>query len=108
MVLLVCAHAAFPRRKSVPPPGESMSAGVFMEETPGIAKLREQDLEEARIIQNAMLPAHPLREGRVTNSHAFQPMLEVGGDYLDYLLLPDHKIGLYVGDVSGKGLPAAL
>jgi serine phosphatase RsbU (regulator of sigma subunit) len=75
---------------------------------PDIAKLREQDLEEARIIQDVMLPAHPLREGRVTISHALEPMLEVGGDCLDYFLLSDGKIGLYVGDVSGKGLPAAL
>jgi sigma-B regulation protein RsbU (phosphoserine phosphatase) len=35
-------------------------------------------------------------------------MLEVRGDYLDYFALSDGKIGLYVGDVSGKGLPAAL
>jgi sigma-B regulation protein RsbU (phosphoserine phosphatase) len=85
-----------------------MSVVVSAEEIPDIAKLREQDLEEARIIQDVMLPAHPLREGRVTISHAFQPMLEVGGDYLDYFLLSDGKIGLYLGDVSGKGLPAAL
>lgn len=81
---------------------------MFAEEIPDIAKLREQDLEEARIIQGVMLPAHPLREGRVTISHAFQPVQEVGGDYLDYFVLSDGKIGLYVGDVSGKGLPAAL
>jgi len=41
-------------------------------------------------------------------SHEFQPVSEVGGDYLDYFALPDGKIGLYIGDVSGKGLPAAL
>src|ERR1700692_3506178 len=85
-----------------------MSVVVSVEGIPDIAKLREQDLEEARIIQDVMLPAHPLREGRATISYAFQPMLEVGGDYLDYFLLSDGRIGLYVGDVSGKGSPAAL
>jgi sigma-B regulation protein RsbU (phosphoserine phosphatase) len=85
-----------------------MSIAVSTEEILDIAKLRDQDLEEARIIQDVMLPAHPLREGRVTISHAFQPMLEVGGDYLDYFTLSDGKVGLYIGDVSGKGLPAAL
>jgi sigma-B regulation protein RsbU (phosphoserine phosphatase) len=85
-----------------------MSVAASTEEILDIAKLREQDLEEARIIQDVMLPAHPLRKGRVMISHAFQPMLEVGGDYLDYFALSDGKIGLYVGDVSGKGLPAAL
>ena len=73
-----------------------------------IEKLREQELEEARVIQNVMLPAQPLRAGGVTISHEFQPVAEVGGDYLDYFKLSDDTIGLYVGDVSGKGLPAAL
>jgi len=73
-----------------------------------IEKLREQELEEARVIQNVMLPAHPLRVSGVTISHEFQPVTEVGGDYLDYFKLSDGTIGLYVGDVSGKGLPAAL
>ena len=71
-------------------------------------KLREQELEEARVIQNVMLPAHPLRFGSVTISHEFQPVTEVGRDYLDYFKLSDDTIGLYIGDVSGKGLPAAL
>ena len=73
-----------------------------------IEKLREQELEEARLIQSVMLPAHPLREGSVTISHEFQPVTEVGGDYLDYFALTDGMIGLYIGDASGKGLPAAL
>ena len=55
-----------------------------------------------------MLPAHPLRIAGVTISHEFQPVTEVGGDYLDYFKLSDDIIGLYIGDVSGKGLPAAL
>lgn len=73
-----------------------------------IEKLREQELEEARIIQGAMLPAQPLHVGSVVVSHEFQPVAEVGGDYLDYFALSDGTIGLYLGDVSGKGLPAAL
>jgi phosphoserine phosphatase RsbU/P len=73
-----------------------------------IEKLREQELEEARTIQSVMLPGQHLRIDRVTISHEFQPAAEVGGDYLDYFQLPDGIIGLYVGDVSGKGLPAAL
>ena len=73
-----------------------------------IEKLREEELEEARAIQSVMLPGEPLRTDCVTISHEFQPVAEVGGDYLDYFLLPDGTIGLYLGDVSGKGLPAAL
>ena len=73
-----------------------------------IEKLREQELEEARAIQGVMLPGQPLRTDCATISHEFQPAAEVGGDFLDYFLLPDGMIGLYLGDVSGKGLPAAL
>lgn len=73
-----------------------------------IEKLREQELEEARMIQGVMLPAQPLRADGILISHEFQPVMEVGGDYLDYFHLSDGTIGLYVGDVSGKGLPAAL
>lgn len=78
------------------------------DELHSIERLREQELEEARAIQSVMLPSQPLRTSYVTISHEFQPAAEVGGDYLDYFLLPDDTIGLYLGDVSGKGLPAAL
>lgn len=73
-----------------------------------LEKLREEELEEARTIQGAMLPAESLRAGPVTVSHEFQPVTAVGGDFLDYFQLSDGTIGLYLGDVSGKGLPAAL
>jgi sigma-B regulation protein RsbU (phosphoserine phosphatase) len=73
-----------------------------------LEKLREEELEEARTIQSAMLPAESLHAGPVTVSHEFQPVAEVGGDFLDYFELTDKTVGLYLGDVSGKGLPAAL
>ena len=73
-----------------------------------VEKLREEDLEEARAIQSVMLPGAPLRAGAVRISHEFQPVAAVGGDFLDYFELADGSIGLYLGDVSGKGLPAAM
>jgi sigma-B regulation protein RsbU (phosphoserine phosphatase) len=73
-----------------------------------VEKMRENELEEAWVIQGAMLPSQPLHIGNVLISHEFQPVTEVGGDYLDYFALWDGNIGCYVGDVSGKGLPAAL
>lgn len=73
-----------------------------------LEKLREQELEEARAIQSMMMPAESLHVGGVTISHEFQPVAAVGGDFLDYFELPNGCIGLYLGDVSGKGLPAAL
>jgi phosphoserine phosphatase RsbU/P len=73
-----------------------------------IEKLREEELEEARAIQSMMLPSESLRAGSVMISHEFRPIAAVGGDFLDYFELSDRRIGLYLGDVSGKGLPAAL
>jgi len=73
-----------------------------------LEKLREQELEEARAIQSMMMPAESLHVGGVTVSHEFQPVAAVGGDFLDYFELPNGSIALYLGDVSGKGLPAAL
>src|SRR5712692_7431758 len=73
-----------------------------------VEKLREEELEEARAIQSVMLPSEPLRAGAVRISHQFQPVAAVGGDFLDYFELSDGSVGLYLGDVSGKGLPAAM
>ena len=85
-----------------------MSTKVPPVELPAIEKLREEELEEARLMQSVMLPTESLRAGKVKISHAFQPIAEVGGDFLDYFELTDGCVGLYVGDVSGKGLPAAM
>jgi len=73
-----------------------------------IEKMREQELEEARSIQGMMMPAESLHTDSVTISHEFQPMADVGGDFLDYFELSDRTVGIYLGDVSGNGLPAAM
>jgi len=49
-----------------------------------------------------------LKTAAVEIESEFQPFSEVGGDFLDYFLLSDGTAGLYLGDVTGKGLPAAL
>jgi len=73
-----------------------------------LEKLRAEELEEARSIQAEMLPAESLHAGPVTISHEFRPIAAVGGDFLDYFQLMDGTFGIYLCDVSGKGLPAAL
>ncbi|HXX17169.1 MAG TPA: PP2C family protein-serine/threonine phosphatase [Candidatus Eremiobacteraceae bacterium] len=85
-----------------------MATATPLDDLLAIEKLRQEELQEARIIQSAMLPARPLHQFDIIVSHQFQPVVEVGGDYLDYFVLSDGTIGLYLGDVSGKGLPAAL
>jgi serine phosphatase RsbU (regulator of sigma subunit) len=77
-------------------------------ELQALEKLREEELEEARALQSVMLPRESLCSRGVTISHQFQPVSVVGGDFLDYFELTDGSIGLYLGDVSGKGLPAAF
>lgn len=84
------------------------AAECGLAECPVLRTLREAELEEARMIQRAMVPAHPLAsEGAVLFS-AFRPTMEVGGDFLDFFPLGAGTVGLYIGDVVGKGLPAAL
>jgi len=62
----------------------------------------------ARSIQQASLPEKvPELEGWQI-SPFYQPAREVGGDFYDFHLLPDGKLGLVVGDATGKGVPAAL
>src|SRR5450432_2741253 len=63
-----------------------MAIAVPTYELNSIEKLREQELEEARMIQGVMLPSQPLCVGGVTISHEFQPASAVGGDYLDTFL----------------------
>jgi PAS domain S-box-containing protein len=68
----------------------------------------EQELRVARMIQHALLPKSlPELEGYRIAVH-YQPAREVGGDFYDLLELPDGRLGLIVGDVSGKGVPAAI
>ena len=68
----------------------------------------EQELRVARSIQQASLPKEvPTLEGWQI-SPFYQPAREVGGDFYDFLELKDGKLGLIVGDATGKGVPAAL
>jgi serine phosphatase RsbU (regulator of sigma subunit)/predicted ester cyclase len=68
----------------------------------------EQELRVARSIQQASLPKEvPTLEGWHISPY-YRPAKEVGGDFYDFHLLSEGKLGLVVGDASGKGVPAAL
>ena len=66
------------------------------------------ELELCRQIQNEMLPKQPLRLGFVEIKGVSIPAREVGGDFFNYFLLPEGEVAMLVGDVSGKGVGAAL
>ena len=68
----------------------------------------EQELQVARSIQQASLPEEvPTLQGRQI-SPFYQPAREVGGDFYDFFELPNGRLGIVVGDATGKGVPAAL
>jgi serine phosphatase RsbU (regulator of sigma subunit) len=67
-----------------------------------------KELEMCRRIQEEMLPHDPLRSAFVEVKGLSLPAREVGGDFFNYFLLPNGEAALLVGDVSGKGVPAAL
>jgi len=93
---------------------EEWGAGTGLSELRGLrleqeARERiEQELRVARRIQHALLPkAAPALDGWEITYH-YQPAREVGGDFYDFLELADGCLGIIVGDVSGKGIPAAV
>jgi serine phosphatase RsbU (regulator of sigma subunit) len=68
----------------------------------------EQELRVARTIQQASLPKEvPQPEGWQVSPY-YQPAREVGGDFYDFFELEDGRVGVVVGDATGKGIPAAL
>jgi PAS domain S-box-containing protein len=68
----------------------------------------EQELRVARLIQQTLLPKTLPGLAGYDVAAYYQPAREVGGDFYDFLQLPDGRLGLIVGDVSGKGVPAAI
>jgi serine phosphatase RsbU (regulator of sigma subunit)/ketosteroid isomerase-like protein len=93
---------------------EEWSADIvtpFLEEIERQARERErveQDLRVAQRIQQASLPEEvPELEGWQINPY-YKPARAVGGDFYDFLELPNEHLGLVVGDATGHGVPAAL
>lgn len=68
----------------------------------------QKELEIARRVQLHLLPKENPKIGGFDIAGACLPALEVGGDYFDFVDMRDGKLGIAVGDVSGKGVPAAI
>lgn len=71
-------------------------------------KRLEEELRIAHEIQMSLLPQGPLKMPGLSVTALCVPAREVGGDYYDFLPLDDHRVGVLVADVSGKGTSAAL
>jgi serine phosphatase RsbU (regulator of sigma subunit) len=68
----------------------------------------EQELQVARLIQQTLLPKSAPELEDYQLATYYQPAREVGGDFYDFFMLGDGRLGVVVGDASGKGMPAAL
>ena len=68
----------------------------------------ERELELARTIQEDILPKEFPQPDRYGLGARMNPAREVGGDFFDFIRLSDHRIGVLIGDVSDKGVPAAI
>jgi sigma-B regulation protein RsbU (phosphoserine phosphatase) len=66
------------------------------------------DLEIAREIQFGLVPSKPFQQDGVTIHCHMRPANTVGGDYYDIIEMENRNIAVVMGDVAGKGMPAAL
>jgi phosphoserine phosphatase RsbU/P len=71
-------------------------------------KRLEEELRIAHEIQMSLLPHGPLGIPGLSVTALCVPAREVGGDYYDFLRIDDHRLGVLIADVSGKGTSAAL
>jgi serine phosphatase RsbU (regulator of sigma subunit) len=68
----------------------------------------EQELRTARLIQESLLPKTVPEVSGWGIAACYRPAREVGGDFYDFLALADSRVGIVLGDVTDKGIPAAL
>ena len=75
-----------------------------------LRRQRDDEMASAAVIQRALLPkvAEFAADTRLDVSAAMTPARDVGGDFFDLVKLDDGRVALGVGDVCGKGVPAAL
>ncbi len=71
-------------------------------------QLLEHEILLARDIQRAMIPDTPPSLKRFEIAARLEPALNLSGDYYDYIRLAEHKFGIMIGDVAGKGVRAAM
>src|SRR2546428_707740 len=71
-------------------------------------KRLEEELRIAHEIQMSLLPQGPLQMRGMSVTALCVPAREVGGDYYDFLRLDEHRVGVLIAGVSGKGTSAAL
>jgi sigma-B regulation protein RsbU (phosphoserine phosphatase) len=91
--------------------------GLAMENTDLMARVaaeiaarekHQRELEIAREVQQRLFPQEYAPVPGLDYAGACRPALEVGGDYYDFIHMSEAALGIAIGDVSGKGIPASL
>src|SRR5580692_4861468 len=81
---------------------------VRLNEVEEAERAMAKDMQQAAIIQNSLLPGQAPVIAGLDIAGKTTACRTVGGDYYDFLKFPDGRVGLLVGDVAGKGMPASL
>lgn len=66
------------------------------------------ELSAARAIQTSIIPRTPPRIAALDIATLYAPASDVGGDFFDFVPIDDHRLGVFIADVAGHGVPAAL
>src|SRR5262249_22052778 len=114
VVLLQEGPAAFPKEQ-IPDLvwrsnlfGRATSNLVLKEELGEAYQALQRELKLVGDIQRWLLPARLPKIATLDLAAHYQPAQRAGGDYYDFFPLPDNKWGIFIGDVSGHGTPAAV
>jgi serine phosphatase RsbU (regulator of sigma subunit)/pSer/pThr/pTyr-binding forkhead associated (FHA) protein len=81
---------------------------VRLNEVEEAERAMAKDMQQAALIQNSLLPGKAPVIAGLDIAGKTTACRTVGGDYYDFLPFPDGRVGLLVGDVAGKGMPASL
>jgi len=68
----------------------------------------DNELEIARQLQFSILPSSPPTAANLRIAAAYEPMTAVAGDFYEFIVVDEQRVGFLVADVSGHGVPAAL
>jgi len=82
--------------------------GLLLAEAKAERATIDKQLEFARQIQQRLTPPRHIQGGGVEVAIHYEPAMWVGGDYCDVVMMEDGRVAWAIGDVSGKGLPAAM
>jgi sigma-B regulation protein RsbU (phosphoserine phosphatase) len=86
----------------------SLENARLFDQTKRLLKRLEDEMAIARKTQRSILPSRNPRKNGYEFGSLIMPARAIGGDFFDYIPLNEDRLGIVIGDVSDKGLPAAL